>query len=129
MCRQSNRWIESENEVTQATSFFNELKNANIPRICLENPVPHKRAKELIGQYTQIIQPWQFGHDYSKKTCLWLKNLPPLQPTEVVELTYYVTPNGRKYTAGWYKTPRNSIARSRTFPGIAAAMADQWGCN
>ena len=64
---------------------------------------------------------------FVKKSCLWLKVIPKLEPTKVVEVTYITTKNGYRYTKGWYKTPRNSIARSRTFPGIAKAMATQWG--
>ena len=105
--------------------MFMDLWNANIPLIALENPVPLKGVG--LPPYTQIIQPWQFGHDYSKKTCLWLKGLPKLTPTKVVQITYYTTPKGRRFTAGWYATPRNSKARSKTFPGIAKAMAEQWG--
>ena len=107
------------------TSLFMALKNANIERICIENPVPSLKAG--LPKYTQIIQPYQFGHDYSKKTCLWLKNLPKLKPTKIVKVTYITTDNGNKYTKGWYMTPRNSVDRSRTFTGIANAMANQWG--
>lgn len=98
---------------------------ANIEKICIENPIPLRESN--LPKYNQIIQPYQFGHDYSKKTCLWLKNLTKLTATETVQLTYYITPKGRKFTRGWYFTPRNGIARSRTFPGIAEAMAEQWG--
>ena len=69
----------------QACDFFNTLQNCDIPKICIENPVPHKYARERIGNYTQIIQPWQFGHGETKKTCLWLKGLPKLVPTNIVE--------------------------------------------
>ena len=107
------------------TSLFMALKNANIERICIENPVPSLKAG--LPKYTQIIQPYQFGHDYSKKTCLWLKNLPKLKPTKIVKVTYITTDNGNKYTKGWYMTPRNSVDCSRPFTGIANAMANQWG--
>ena len=80
-----------------------------------------------LPKYTQIIQPYQFGHDHSKKTCLWLKNLPKLKPTKIVKVTYITTANGYRYTKGWYETTRNSTDRRRTFTGIALAMADQWG--
>ena len=106
------------------TSLFMALLNADIPKICIENPVPNKAAN--LPKYTQIIQPYQFGHDHSKKTCLWLKNLPKLEPTKIVELSYITTKNGHTYTKGWYETPRTSKARSRTFQGIAVAMATQW---
>lgn len=127
LCRQRSRWNTPEDTVfrNKAKEFFMKLLDCNIPKICVENPVPSKAS--LIPPYTQIIQPWQFGHDYSKKTCLWLKNLPPLKSTNIVELTYYTTPNGHKYTSGWYFTPRTWKARSKTFQGIANAMAEQWG--
>ncbi len=130
LCRQAARWIVGrglESEFELACKFFNYLQNNKCEKICIENPIPHKRAKLKIGNYTQIIQPHQFGHDYSKATCLWLKGLLKLKPTKIVKLTYYTTPNGHKYTRGWYFTPRNSKARSRTFQGIADAMAEQWG--
>lgn len=107
------------------TSLFMGLLHADIPKICIENPVPSKMAN--LPKYDQIIQPYEYGHDHSKKTCLWLKGLPKLEPTKKVELTYITTKNGHRYTKGWYYTPRNSIDRSRTFPGIAKAMAKQWG--
>jgi|TARA_R110000824_G_scaffold91146_1_gene222045 hypothetical protein len=106
------------------TSLFLKLLNADIPRICIENPVPSKAAN--LPAYTQIIQPYEHGHDHSKKTCLWLKNLPKLQPTKLIKITYVTTKNGYRYTKGWYNTPRNSTDRSRTFTGIANAMSNQW---
>lgn len=124
ICRNRARQNKEEN-IKPDTSFFMTLYNADIPRICIENPTPSKAAN--LPPYTQAIQPYQFGHDHSKRTCLWLKNLPLLQPTKIVEKTYITTPNGHRYTKGWYQTPRTSIARSRTFEGIAAAMAEQWG--
>ena len=131
ICRNAARWIESENrycDLIDGTKFFNILFKSDIEKICIENPIPSLKTREYIGKYDQIIQPWQFGHDYSKKTALWLKNLPELKPTKIIEITYYTTPNGKKFTKGWYFTPRNSLARSKTFPGIAQAMAEQWGC-
>jgi hypothetical protein len=131
LCRNSAGLLLTQDDrmgkMLAATDFFYKLLNAKIPKICAENPVMHKQATALLGKYDQIIQPWQFGHDYSKKTCLWLKNLWRLIPTKIVELTYITTPNGVKYTRGWYEMPRTSVARSRTFPGIAEAMAEQWG--
>ncbi len=127
LCRHRSRWNKPENEVDRdkAKDFFLKFINSHIPKVCVENPVPLRKSN--LPKYSQIIQPWMFGHDYSKKTCLWLKGLPQLEPTNVVELTYYTTPKGRKFTKGWYFTPRNSKARSRTFTGIAKAMAGQWG--
>ena len=109
----------------EANSFFFDLLNADIHKICVENPVPSKASN--LPQYDQIIQPYQHGHDYSKKTCLWLKNLPKLKPTKTVDVTYITTKNGYRATKGWYQTPRNSTDRSRSFTGIADAMANQWG--
>jgi len=129
LCRQAARWIDTyEKKVAygEACEFFNDIMNCDCLQICVENPIPHAAAKMEMGDYDQIIQPYQFGHDYSKKTCLWLHGLPKLKPTKEVELTYYTTPKGRRFTRGWYFTPRNSKDRSRTFPGIAAAMVDQW---
>lgn len=123
MCRNRARQNKLENKIID-TGLFMALYNSKIPKICIENPVPSKAA--ALPPYTQIIQPYQFGHDHSKKTCLWLKGLPKLQPTKIIPYTHIITPNGKKYTKGWYQTPRNSIARSRTFQGIADAMADQW---
>jgi hypothetical protein len=124
LCRNRARQNREEN-ITPDNSFFLSLWNCSIPKICLENPLPSKMS--MLPKYSQIIQPWYFGHDHSKKTCLWLKNLPPLMPTEIVKITYITTANGHRYTKGWYKMPRTSIARSRTFQGIANAMATQWG--
>ena len=124
ICRNRARLNEIQNKEID-TSLFMSLLNADIERICIENPVPSLMAK--LPKYDQIIQPYQFGHDHSKKTCLWLKNLPKLKPTKLVELTYITTKNGHRYTRGWYMTPRNSTDRSRTFVGIAEAMANQWG--
>jgi hypothetical protein len=121
---QPDRW----KKMTDSAEFFLALLEANIPMVCIENPVMHKYASEIIGRkYDQTIQPYQFGHDHSKKTCLWLKGLPLLSPTKQVELTYITTENGVRYTRGWYEMPRTSLARSRTFQGIADAMAEQWG--
>ncbi len=104
-----------------AVCFFLDCLMANAPMVAVENPVQHGQASEFIPPYTQIIQPYQFGHPYSKKTCLWLKGLPPLQPTNIV------VPSGvwaeDKVADG--KDRKNK--RSRTFQGIADTMADQWG--
>jgi hypothetical protein len=99
--------------------------DADIEHIAVENPVPHGYAAKLIGQpYTQIIQPWQFGTGETKKTCLWLKNLPKLLPTDIV--------NGRKPRVH-HESPgiRNGLTREQrrsvTNAGIGDAMAEQWG--
>jgi len=110
-------------ELNEGVSLFSDLWNAPVERIAIENPVMHKHAKARIANYqefAQSVQPWQFGHGEVKRTCFWLKNLPHLVPTEIVE--------GR--TARVHRMPPSADRwkeRSRTFPGIAAAMADQWG--
>ena len=124
ICRNRARLNEKENKEID-TSLFMSLLNAPIEKICIENPVPSLKAG--LPKYDQIIQPYQFGHDHSKRTCLWLKNLPKLEPTKIVKITYVTTKNGHRYTRGWYETPRNSTDRSRAFTGIAKAMAKQWG--
>jgi hypothetical protein len=101
-----------------ALDFVRFLLDAPIPHIALENPIGVISSR--IRKPDQIIQPWQFGHPETKATCLWLKNLPPLQPTNIVE--------GREQRI-WKLPPGKDRwkIRSQTFPGIAKAMADQWG--
>lgn len=131
LCRQGQRWIghpKHPNRLAHqkaAMKFFLELYNVPIARVAVENPVGVMNVR--FRKPDQTIQPWQYGHDYSKRTCLWLRGLPQLQPTKIVELTYTTTPNGKRFTRGWYEMPRTSRARSVTFQGIADAMADQWG--
>lgn len=112
------RWFkEKQNEQAEALEFVRLLLNAPIERIALENPISVISSR--IRKPTQVIQPWQFGHGEVKATCLWLKNLPPLKPTEIVE--------GR--TARVHRLPPSPDRwkeRARTLPGIAAAMAEQW---
>ena len=101
-----------------ALEFVRALLDAPVPRIALENPVSIISSR--IRKPDQIIQPWQFGHGETKATCLWLKGLPRLQPTNIVagrEARVHRMPPG----------PDRWKERSRTFAGIAAAMADQWG--
>lgn len=114
----------------EAAKFFLKCLNANIPRIAVENPIPLK----IFGlpPYNQIIQPYMFGHEYLKATCLWLKHLPPLFATDlVVPVGKWVetTPHGGAARSGvWTKKGKRAAKeRSKTFPGIAAAMAEQWG--
>lgn len=109
---------ERKQNMLWARRFFNDLLYAPINRICIENPVPHKHA--FLAKYNQLIQPWQFGHGETKATCLWLKNLPMLKPTNIVE--------GREQRI-WKMTPgpERTKLRSKTFQGIAEAFANQWG--
>jgi hypothetical protein len=102
----------------KAIDFFMRLANAPIPRIAIENPVCIMSS--VWRKPDQIIQPWQFGHGETKATCLWLKNLPPLTPTNVVA--------GREARVHRMPpSPDRWKERSRTYQGIANAMADQWG--
>lgn len=110
-----------------ALAFVRLLLNTPISRIALENPVGCISTR--IRKPDQIIQPWQFGHAESKKTCLWLKNLPLLQPTDVLPLPANgvwsnQTPSGQNRLA---PSPDRWKERSKTYPGIATAMATQWG--
>jgi len=105
-------------EQQEALDFVQMLLDAPIPRICLENPVSIISTR--IRKPDQIIQPWQFGHGETKATCLWLKGLPKLNPTNIVD--------GRE--ARVHRMPPSKDRwkdRSRTYEGIAKAMADQWG--
>ena len=118
-------------QLTQdALDFVRALLAAPIPRIALENPVSVISSR--IRKPDQIVQPWMFGHDASKKTCLWLKNLPPLQPTSVVEprIVNGKPRWGNQTGSGQNKLPPSADRwklRSVTYAGIASAMADQWG--
>jgi hypothetical protein len=112
----------------EAKEFFMKLLNAPIKHIAVENPLPLK----IVGlpKHTQIIQPYEFGHEYSKKTLLWLKNLPNLIPTNIKsDYKPYLPSNtggkkkGQKYSIGIAKNAKES---SKTFRGIAQAMANQW---
>ncbi len=137
----------------EAIDFFMALAHAPIPKIAIENPVGIMST--VWRQPDQIIQPYEFGHRESKKTCLWLKNLPMLQPTKIVDPLYYILPNGevyrdgkgKRYSPTHYLTGRSlaryvnqtrsgcnklppsadrAKIRSRTYPGIARAIAKQW---
>ena len=99
---------------------FRRLMDCGIPKIAGENPIPHKYAKAIMGDYSQTIQPWQFGHGETKATCLWLKNLPALKPTNIVEGR---TPRVHHASPG----PDRWKERSRTLIGVAKAMSEQGG--
>lgn len=114
------RWFkEKRHEQDAALLFVSRLLDAPIPRIALENPISIISSK--IRKPDQIIQPWQHGHGEVKATCLWLKNLPKLEPTNIVDGR---TPRVHFASPG----PDRWKERSRTLAGIANAMADQWGC-
>jgi len=113
------RWFKDKRaEQVKALAFVQALMDAPIPRICVENPISIISSR--IRKPDQIIQPWQFGHGETKATCLWLKNLPALRPTNIVEgrrpRVHHASPG-----------PDRWKERSRTLQGIADAMAEQWG--
>ncbi len=113
------RWFkDKKKEQEEAIEFARRLFHAPIPLIAMENPIGVLSTK--LEKPTQIIQPWMFGHGETKATCLWLKNLPPLVPTNIVE--------GREARIHrMAPSPDRWKKRSITYAGIAAAMADQWG--
>ena len=133
LCNSGVRWLSTPppgrskddmwRELDEGAALFSAFWNAPIDRIAVENPVMHKHAKARIANYAepaQSVQPWQFGHGETKRTCLWLKGLPPLVPTDVVDgrepRVHHMSPG-----------PNRWRERSRFFPGIAGAMAAQWG--
>ena len=121
--RQEGRW----GKMNDGANFFKKLWMANIPKIAVENPIMHKYAKNIIGQnQTQVIQPWMFGHLEQKATCLWLKNLPQLVPTNNVKEEMMKLPYKERAKVHWMGSGKGK-ERSVFFTGIAKAMADQWG--
>lgn len=115
-------------EGLEAKDFFMKLLNSNIHKIAVENPTPMKIFE--LPKETQVIEPYQFGHEYSKRTLLWLKNFPSLTPTDIkTEHKPYLPSNTGGAKRG-QKATFVSISQkdsSKTFEGIARAMADQWG--
>lgn len=133
LCNSGVRWLHEPppgrsrddlwRELDEAAALFSALWGAAIERVAVENPVMHRHAKARIVGYqpfTQSIQPWQFGHPETKRTCLWLRGLPPLRPTCVVEGR---EPRVHRMPPG----PDRWRERSRFYTGIANAMAEQWG--
>ena len=124
LCNSGVMWLEKRdlwNDMKEGALFFKRLLEADIPLKCIENPIPHKYALKIIGKkYNQIIQPWMFGHGETKSTCLWLVNLPELKPTNIV--------SGREQRVHRLPPSKDrAMLRSKTYPGIAKAMAEQWG--
>lgn len=127
------RWLADRNlwsDLYTATQFFNHftLYGKLGGKIAIENPIPHKYAVLEIGKYTQVIQPFMFGHTEKKATCLWLHNLPELKGTEnvfdeMMKLKYSERAKVHSCPPG----PERAKLRSKTYPGIARAMAEQWG--
>ncbi|MGZ6195520.1 MAG: hypothetical protein ACXWML_09845 [Candidatus Binataceae bacterium] len=133
LCNSGVRWLnvpppgktleQMWDELDEAANLFSTFWNAPIPRVCVENPVMHRHAKARIKNFepaAQSVQPWQFGHGETKRTCFWLRGLPPLTPTNIVD--------GRQARVHLMSPgPDRWKERSRFVPGIANAMADQWG--
>ena len=114
-----------EKEQKEALNFVRLLMNCNIPRWCIENPISIISSR--IRPPDQIIQPYEYGDPFQKSTCLWLKNLPPLKPTKIVDKgEFYISPSGKKLPK-WYCEDKSWVSRSRTFQGIANAFGNQWG--
>jgi hypothetical protein len=137
-----NKWFKPEyadrfptrhQDREDATKFFMELINANIKKIAVENPIGVMSTR--YKKPSQVIHPWQFGHEASKSTCLWLKGLPNLVPTNIVDKGEFVTYKSGKRMTKWYAdaaslSPKERAkVRNTTFQGIADAMANQWGNN
>jgi hypothetical protein len=131
LSRAGCRWLFPKGKLNQerykkgleAKEFFMKLYNAYCKHVVVENPVNHKVFD--MPKETQIIQPYQFGHEHQKATCLWIKGLPNLKHTNIVEPEYYICKKGwrhSKFCATW-----NAKDKSKTFLGIAKAMAEQWG--
>lgn len=123
--------VERYKQGLEGKAFFMKMLNADCDKIAVENPIPSTIFN--LPHYTQFIQPYWFGHPYSKKTCLWLKGLPELVPTDIVEDYVPYTVSGMyskthdpKYK-GVSRKGGSAKIRSKTFPGIAKAMAEQWG--
>lgn len=115
----------------QGIDFFMKVINAPIHKIAVENPIGIMSS--IYRKPDQIIQPWEYGHKTTKATCLWLKDLPLLKPTNIVEKGEFVTFSSGKRMSKWYAdsakhSPKErEKIRNKTFQGIADAMADQWG--
>lgn len=123
--RNEERW----QNLDQACDFFKALLDAPIPYKAIENPIPHKYAIERIGRkYDQLIQPYQFGHAESKATCFWLVGFPNLVETKNVKDEWKALPKSQAQRIHYLPPgPERAKMRSKTFKGIAEAIADQWG--
>ncbi len=119
-------------ELDEGASLFSDLWNAPVERVCVENPVMHRYARERIRNYerpAQTVQPWWFGDPAFKATGLYLRGLPPLEPTNRLSPPRPGSPDHKAWSAVHRAPPSPDrwAFRSKTFPGLAAAMADQWG--
>jgi hypothetical protein len=148
LCNSGVRWLQEPPpgrtlaelwaELDEGARLFSDLWNAPVPRVAVENPVMHRHAKERIAGYqppAQSIQPWQFGDWETKRTCLWLRGLAPLVPTfrtlDDARAGLQLEDDAKPTARVWRMPPgpERERERSRFFPGIARAMAEQWGGN
>lgn len=142
LCNSGVRWLsgpppgktveQMRRELEEGAALFSDCWNAPIPRVCVENPVMHRHAKALIRNYqpaTQTVQPWWFGDQAFKATGLYLRALPPLEPTDRLTPPKPGTPEHKAWSAVHRAPPGPDrwAFRSKTFPGLAEAMAEQWG--
>jgi hypothetical protein len=123
--KNTERW----KDLIEGAVFFRSLLDAPIPLIAVENPIQHKYARAIIGQsHSQVIQPYMFGHTESKATCLWLKGLPLLKPTNNVKQEMKLLPKNQQQRLHYLPPSEDRWKiRSTTYKGIAQAMASQWG--
>lgn len=140
LCLSGQKWCNVEKygdkalqrikEREKAVIFFTHIITANCERIAIENPLGV--IPRYIRKYDQIIHPYEYGHPTGKTTCLWLKNLPKLNPTKIVPVEYHISKTGRKWDKWFWDSSmiadlnERSKFRSKTFEGIAEAMAEQW---
>jgi len=146
LCNSGVRWLQEPppgrsladlwRELDEGAALFSDLWNAPVPRVAVENPVMHHHAKARIHSYAppaQSVQPWQFGDWETKRTCLWLRGLPQLVPTfatvEAARAGLGLPSDAQPVARVWRMPPgpERERERSRFFPGIARAMAEQWG--
>jgi hypothetical protein len=123
--KKPGRW----EQLDAGAAFFRRLLESDIPKLAIENPIPHKYAVERIGRkHDQLVQPYMFGHLEQKATCFWLKGLEPLRPTNNVKAETFALPASERQRLHWQPPgPDRWKVRSKTFQGIADAMAEQWG--
>lgn len=129
--RYGDKAIQRQKDREEAVAFFMQFANAKCKKIAIENPIGYMST--AYKKPTQIIHPYMFGDPARKATCLWLKGLPKLTPTDMVEPVIIHYQNGNGTDSPWHMETMNlppkerAKARSKTFPGIAMAMAEQWG--
>jgi hypothetical protein len=138
LCNSGVRWLynpdktpnkERWEKMQEAGAFFSLFKHSSTQKIAIENPIPHRFASEIIGEYDQRVHPWMFGDPFVKSTCFWLKGLPPLLPTHA-EYSWFAKSAPIERIQECHLEPpgpERSKNRSRTYQGIAEAMAEQWG--